>query len=185
MDNLVPVQSSIDGRPHFVLADRSAAAADALARLRINIDKILKQVAAEVGTGDRREAGRVRLLGRLSANGLNIIELDYDKHDTIAINRNKSEVVLMCLRRDPLGSEPDTTIGEDDTLLFIAIHELAHSMVDGFALNFNGQTVHNAEFRDYEQYLMRIAASLGLLSPKSIPGRTHCSKRMPNPDEAM
>jgi hypothetical protein len=188
---LVATESTVDGSRRLVLPDRAVLAADALSRLYRSIDRILAVVRAEAaaGTQDRFALGRVRLLARISKKGVNIVELDPRQHNTIAINRNKSDIVLMCMRRDPLGRStggvPDNRIADDDTLLFIAIHELAHSMVDDYALSFNGQTVHNTEFREYERYLMRIATSLGLLEPASIPGRLHCSKTMPNPDEAM
>lgn len=179
----VSVQSTIDQQVYDVLPHTDAlAAADALARLHANIELVLAQVKKELSVVDRLTAARVRLFDRIAQHGIRIRELDPDVYDSIAVNRNKSESILICLRSNP---PDDNTMGGDDTLLFIAIHELAHSMIGDFASLINGHTVHNSEFRQCERYLMDIASSLGLLSPKTIPGRVHCSKIMPDPETAV
>ena len=69
--------------------------------------------------------------------------------------------------------------------MFVALHELAHSMQYNYAKNQNGQTLHDTEFRKCEEFLLNIGKHLGMIIPENIPNRLHCGYSMPNPNNSL
>jgi hypothetical protein len=178
--------SAVDGNSYIVIDDKvSGEAADTLARVRIQLNNLIRHVVQ--GRNDenyqRYSAGIDTMIRRLrETGGLNLVELDYRTSDAIAINSNKNEQIAICMRRNP---PYDNTVADDTIILYIAIHELAHSMLSQFASSFGGHTVHSREFRDHEAFLLRTAETMGMLRPADIPGRTHCRLQMPDPANAI
>lgn len=184
MQNLVCLRSAVTGRYYWVLRSANQqAAADLLATLDQTLVRLVETIEKR---REEFEAAMQPGIGRLlqahhRRSGLNILELDSATSPHIAFNRNKSEVVYICLRENP----PDEALGRLDTLLYIMIHELAHTMLPRFAPRTNGgATVHGKEFREHEAFLMRVANEHGYLDPALIPHRVHCGRIIPAPDEA-
>lgn len=180
-DGLVETMSTIDNRAYLVLRANNLAAANALARLRINVERVVERALNNSTSDNRYHEPTVLLTTRLHKHGLNLVELNPEKEDAIAINKNKGEIVFICMRREP---PFDMSVSSDDILLFIALHEMAHAMNVAYAPMRNGHSVHDKEFRENEAFLMRAAKQLGLLDPSVVPGRTHCRYQMPNPSAA-
>lgn len=175
--------TAIDGSKYLVLkTENSKEAADALARLAQNIGKVVEHLKSKKEAYSRYKAAIDTMLQRLAVTGINFVELDYSSNDAIAINQNKNEEIAICLRRNPPN---DTTVADDQVLLYIALHEIAHSMTTAYAASFQNHTVHSREFRENENFLMSIASTLNLLRPATIPGMVHCRFSMPDPANAL
>lgn len=183
---LVPTKAPIDGETYYVLDTTNRdSAANLIATVKQQVRRILDYLHTMVESGsitdsDMRAATERLLAKHNGGTHLYIHELDPAETEAIAYNRNKSEAIFVCLRQQP----PYKDLASCDTILFIILHELAHSMQDGYAPLVNGHTQHNKRFRDYEAFLMRIAQQLRFLIPQNIPNRLHCGRIMPQPADA-
>lgn len=183
---LLPLtKSSIDGLSYRVMQTPNAVdAANQLCRLRQAVQRVLTELRQLTGAHPANVAAGVeRLLKRHpNAHTVNLIELHpKDAKHTIAYNEGKSTHIFLCMRQNP----PSDQLGSDDVLLYIVLHELAHTMVEGYApSNENGQTVHDENFRTHNEYLNNVAERLGLLRPGQVPGTAHCGVVMPSPEES-
>lgn len=178
-------RSSIDGQMYRVMQTPNAVdAADQLCRIRQSVQRLLQHLKT-VGRHPAAVAeGVQRLLARHpDANTVNLVELDpKDAKHTIAYNQSKSTHIFLCMRQNP----PAQQLGPDDVLLYIVLHELAHSMISSYAhTNESGQTVHDDNFRAHNEYLNQVAEQLGLLRPGKVPGTAHCGVIMPDPAESL
>lgn len=179
------VQSTIDGRYYRVMQTANAVdAANQLCRVKQAIQRVLQLIKSAQPSPPEVQAGIARLLRKHpSADSINLCELHpNDASNTLAFNEGKGEFIFVCMRQRP-GSE---LLGADDIVLYIVLHELAHSMIDGYApTNSNGQTIHDATFRAHNEFLNRVAEQAGLLRPGKVPGRPHCGVYMPDPQESV
>ncbi len=184
----VLVKSTVNGLAYSVLdKPEKQAAADLLARVRAACVMVIHEVERMVharglaGIDSEVREGVKRLL-RLMPNGdnLTLYEMDYSKEDQIAYNRNKTDGIFVCLRRDVTTGE----LADDDTVLYIVLHEIGHTMTPHFDPMVGGGTVHSPLFRKHEAYLHGVAERLGMLNRASIPGRVHCRSVLTKPDES-
>jgi hypothetical protein len=180
-----PTRSSIDGRLYHVMPTANAVeAANQLCRIREDVDRVLQYLRRQPAHPAEVEDGVRRLLHKHpNADNLRLIELD-PRHAkrTLAFNENKSAHIFVCMRQHP----PSEQLGPDDVLLYIVLHELAHSMINSYApTNTQGQTVHDQNFRTHNEYLNAVAEQLGLLRPGKVPGQPHCGVLMPDPKESV
>jgi len=137
---LVRVKSSLDGRTYLVLnLQDKEAAADTLARLRAKMLKFM-------GTLDKTEAVdrlRRKFKGALMENG------PRSKYTSYTVN--KGHKMFMCVReRD---SAKQNALVDDNTLFFVALHELAHVM--------SLSVGHTGEFWEHFKYLLQKAVEGG------------------------
>lgn len=179
-----PTVSTVDGRGYRVMHTENAIeAANQLARVCASLQMILDYLHAHPPP-PKVEVGVHRLLSiHPDTSSIRLVELDPEHAKvTIAYNEDKSRNIFVCMRRYP--NKPD--LGPDDTILYIVLHELAHTMIDGFApKDAQGNTIHDANFRDHNEFLNRVAERLGILAPGHIPGREHCGVSMPDPNTSI
>lgn len=186
IQNLVPVKATLDGQTYLVLdAPHKAAAANMLARTRSNMWKIMQYVrtiqSEQKDPLIRTGIGTLVFKHKAPSN-IRLYELDSTLTNSLAFNQNKSQYIFICLRRDLASME----LAADDTVTFIALHELAHTMnIHTDPVDAQGRTVHSSEFRKLEKFLFATATKLGLLYPESVPGRSHCNSVIARPDEAV
>lgn len=183
---LYPVTTStIDGRGYHVKPTPNAVdAANQLCRVRQHVQHVLEYLTHQPSHPPNVEQGVKRLLSHHpNTDNLSLIELDpHDASHTLAYNLNKSTHIFVCIRQHP----PSDQLGPDDVLLYIVLHELAHTMIPTYApMNKNGQTVHDQNFRNHNEYLNMMAERLGLLRPGKVPGTEHCGVIMPDPAESV
>ena len=180
---LVSQESTVDNEMYLVAQRRDGAsrirAANTLARLRqmaFSFIQHLKNVAID----DSFIADSVsRLHSRYpTKKDISLNELDAMYHQSIAYNFQKGESIFVCLG---VGEK----ISEDDTIFFVLLHELAHTMRLEYEPSVDGVTIHGHDFKRLEQFLIQQAALLGLLNASSVIGRSHCNIVIPNPRDAM
>ena len=180
-----PTQSSIDGVFYNVVQTPNAIdAANQLCRTKDSVNRVLRSLTGLDSHPQNVAAGVMRLLHKHpDAANLHLVELHpEDAKQTLAYNEGKSSNIFLCMRQSP----PSQTLGPDDVLLYIVLHELAHTMIEGYApMDSEGRTVHDAVFREHNEYLNHIAEQLGLLRPGKVPGMTHCGVTMPDPDNSV
>lgn len=145
--NLVKVMSALDGREYMVqnLPDMNAAA-DRLAEIRLDLNKILheyKQI--EYAQDDACK----RLIERFHPD--NLMENSVDSQYT-SYSENKGERIVLCLRdkHDP----PSFPLIEKNTVMFVVLHEMAHLMT--------ASTGHTQEFWSNFRRLLEDAMKLGV-----------------------
>jgi hypothetical protein len=92
----------------------------------------------------------------------------------IAFNRNKGDMIMMCLTNDQ-------AMQRDDVVLFVLLHELTHTMTSGYDPLVGGRTDHSPEFFRYEQWVYQVATEMGLIRPQSIQGEGMCGTRIGHP----
>ena len=178
---LRPQRASNDGAMYLVLNDRDGAgdAANMLAEVHKRIETILHFLQLELDSGTIHEtglAGNVALLLRRYPHAKrNIYELLPGQDDAIAYNQNKSEQVFICLREQRNSAK----VGDIDAVMFVALHELAHTMTQGYDPDINGQTRHSVEFSNCEAFIHKTAESLGLINLAKARGAPHCGIFLP------
>lgn len=182
---LVKVQSRIDGLWYDVVRSANQNdTADLLARTRRSLLQVMQHLRIMI---DRQldmpkaiEDGVRLMLSRYPPNGTpRLTELDNLGIESFAFNQNKVDIYL-CLRRN---AAPSVELASDSTVLYIALHELAHSMCGNYAPETSAHhTIHDADFRSKEVFLWGIGNKLGMLEPSSVPGTTHCGHQLPVPE---
>lgn len=187
----VAVTSTVDGATyHVVDVPNKQHAADLLARVSASAVRVIREVdrrvdavglkAAVVDT--RLHNGVCRLRKYLpGGRNLAVYELDYFNEPHLAYNRNKTDGIFLCLRQTPQTGE----LAADDTVLFILLHEIAHTMTPHFDPMEGNQTKHSPLFRAHEHYLHEVARDLGLLTPENVHGRRHCRATILPPAESV
>lgn len=183
--DLIETMSTIDSKSYYVLkSSNTKDAANLIAKLHASVQKIIthiEQMDIDDLSYDIQQGIQALTSKHPHGTNIDLYELNPNQSDALAYNRNKSSIFL-CLRKDPAVSDK---LANHDTVLFVVLHELAHTMQTKFASSIQGKTVHDENFRRLERFLMSISEKLSLLHPKSVPGRTHCGQLMPNPDHSM
>ena len=143
--DILQITSTIDGREYIVrkLPD-GRDAADRLARIN-------KKVLLLIGSLKEEDREGISMLkdnfnpDRLSETGLGA------KYTSYSVN--KGEEIAICVR------QPDNTFIDDNTVMFVVIHELAHVMTKSVG--------HTGEFWDNMAYLLERAEELKIYVPKN------------------
>ena len=143
--DILQITSKIDGREYIVrkLPD-GREAADRLARINKNILLLIGSLKEE----DREGISMLKdnfNPDRLSETGLGA------KYTSYSVN--KGEEIAICVR------QPDNTFIDDNTVMFVVIHELAHVMTKSVG--------HTQEFWDNMAYLLERAEELKIYVPKN------------------
>ena len=143
--DILQITSKIDGREYIVrkLPDGK----DAANRLA----KINKKVLLLIGSLKEEDREGISMLknnfnpDKLSETGLGA------KYTSYSVN--KGEEIAICVR------QPDNTFIDDNTVMFVVIHELAHVMTKSVG--------HTQEFWDNMAYLLERAEELKIYVPKN------------------
>lgn len=181
----VIIQSDLDGSSYWVLRTNNTQneklAADTLARVRIAIVHFIQQLYNRMQETPLEFQKYIQRLVYLFPDGrnLHINELDSSKGNILAINRNKTDGIFLCMRK----SRQSMEIADVATLIYIAIHELTHSAIETFEEFDNGVSRHGPEFKLVEKYFYKKARDFGIINPDTIPGTTLCDTLVPRPDQ--
>lgn len=140
-DNLIKVKSSKDGREYIVRDLPNAI--DAADKLSMINEKILLLIDHL----DESEENVKRLKKNYRPDSLS--ENTKDSIHT-SYSLNKGEKISLCLRE----KSDDVIFEDDNTIIFVVIHELAHLM--------SGSVGHTDEFWDNMKFLLEEARKLGI-----------------------
>tara|TARA_B100001057_G_C22857615_1_gene953278 strand:- start:1836 stop:2411 length:576 start_codon:yes stop_codon:yes gene_type:complete len=144
---LTKVKSNVDQRTYIVrkLPDKQEAA-DKLAHLSQKLTNLVNNVF----TKDKQKEGVEQLKNKF--NSRNITENTPGGKYT-AYSVNKGEELAICLR-----NVKDDTFIDDNLVIFVSIHELAHVMTDEIG--------HTPKFWDNMRYLLEHAHQTGIYFPE-------------------
>lgn len=144
---LVEVKSRVDGKTYKVrdMADKQEAA-DLLAKVRIRLGRLCDQLVAKYPTKPQVQ----RMQQNFKADPDRFLEATPDaKHTSYSVN--KGETIHLCLRQR---NGPDESLVSEDVMMFVGIHELAHTITKSIG--------HEPEFWNNFGWLLREAEALGL-----------------------
>ena len=173
-----------DGANYYVV-DRNGwqAAAEILVKTRAGLLRLLDELDTKRKHQElppTLESQILRLLRQFpQGRGIQLYEIDATVDESLAYTRNKTEGFFLCLR------DKHGVLASPDSVLFLALHEFAHSAIPFYDPQRNGQTVHSEAFKQLEMYFYEIAKELQLLDPSTLPGRRHCNAILVDPRSAM
>lgn len=169
---LIKETSAIDGFAYYVRpGPYKSEAADMLARLRTALMKLYDAIVKSDPSQELFKTGVATLKRRYpSADSIRLFELNSLRCKEIAYNQNKNDGIFLCLRSDLNTMQ----LADFETLVFIAIHEMAHSMQSQLAGMIDGITKHDAEFEALNEFLILEAMNLKLVSSFRLTPRMHC-----------
>lgn len=143
---LIYVKSSIDGVEYLVRnQDDKLEAANTLASIKNRLVQIVDHVNKKYPSEPKVK----RLVKNFNPNKISE-SIKSTKHTSYSIN--KGEKIVFCIR-----SRKTDKIIEMNTLMFVAIHELAHVMTKSIG--------HTDEFWNNMKYLLKKAIKIGVYSP--------------------
>jgi len=176
---LVSVRSTVNQQKYLVLdTDNKQEAANLLSKVQAQAQQLLDKFQMQPATIPPEFFDGVQRLLRMR---LDLRELDSSVETTVAYNQNKGEAIYLCLRANP----PSNKLADQDVLLSVLLHEMAHAMIVDYLPMQDGHTIHDANFKKHERFLTSAAASLALLSPSAVLGRSYCKIRIPDPDYSV
>lgn len=142
-NDIVTVKSTIDGRDYLVRnKEDNVEAANRLAMIRRNMIKLCDHLEVKQKDEERVK----RMIERFNPN--NLLEKPKSSKYT-AYSVNKGEKIVICLRE----KQSDNLI-KLNTLMFVALHELAHVMTKSIG--------HTEEFWDNFRYLLKHSIKIGI-----------------------
>ena len=137
------VKSSVDGRKYLVRKlDDKKKAADVLARVNVELTRLVEHMTDKYGTSDPR----IRML-RANFNPDNVSEGGLE-HGYTSYSINKGEKIVLCIRQN------DNTFVSPNVLLYVSIHELAHLATKNVG--------HTASFWKNFKWLLNEAIAIGI-----------------------
>lgn len=141
--DIISIKSSIDGEVYLVrkLPD-SKKAADKLAQINKKILRLISSL-------DTNKEGVDDLIANYNPRSLSetIVGAEYTSYSV-----NKGEKISICIR-----SVKDNSFIDDNTILFVVIHELSHVMTH--------EVGHTALFWDNMKYLLEEGEKIGIYQP--------------------
>jgi predicted metal-dependent hydrolase len=148
-NELFYVQSSVDNKKYLVqnLQDKQTAA-DTLAQIRRNLEQVVEHMRNNKKY--QRDDRVRRLVEKFNPN--NMMETEPDSKYT-SFSVNKGEKIHMCLR----SRDGQNKIEEMNTLMFVALHELAHIATKSVG--------HTKEFWDNFRFLLERGIEIGVYTP--------------------
>jgi hypothetical protein len=149
--NLVDLRSSLDGRVYRVqnLPDKQSAC-DMMSRIRKNLVSIVERFRDDPNYV--QDEPYQRLVTRFNPDVLEENDMDAD---CTSYSENKGEKIVVCLRDKT--KAPTYPLVEDNTVMFVLIHELAHLMT--------ASTGHTPEFWTNFRKLLQDCVQLGVYTP--------------------
>jgi hypothetical protein len=146
--NLTCVPSSVDGRTYCVRSRTdTGAAADLLAHTTGAMTEL-------VATCGRKHQGDPRIRRLVKRYKPNVVRETTRYSEHTAYSENKGEKLAFCVNRR---NAHNNTLVDQNTLTFVAVHELAHVMTLS--------TGHTPEFWDNFKFLLHEAVDAGLYMP--------------------
>lgn len=146
--SLTCVPSRVDGRTYCVRdRDDTAAAADLLAHTTSAMTEL-------VATCGRKHQGDPRIQRLVRRYRPNVVRETTRYSEHTAYSENKGEKLAFCVNRRNAHND---TLVDQNTLTFVAVHELAHVMTLS--------TGHTPEFWDNFKFLLHEAVGAGLYRP--------------------
>lgn len=144
---LIPVRSKVDGEVYLVQnKEDKEGAADMFAHVKLRLETLVEKLEEKFGTKEPR----VNLLkSRFQSKNLREA-IPSAKQTSYSIN--KGEKIVLCIRN----RSQDNGLIELNTVMFVAIHELAHVMTvsighkEDFWENFRFLLAHAIEWKLYE-----------------------------------
>lgn len=156
---LVYVKSEFDNLEHLVrdMADKKDAS-DVLARIKINIDKLIDHLKTKYKDNDNIK----RLVKKF--NDENIRETDMNDSST-SYSINKGSELSICIRDK---NDKNFKIHDLNTIMFVVIHELSHIMSKSYG--------HNEEFGDNFVFLLKESIESGIYQNEdySLNNKNYC-----------
>ena len=143
--NIKKIISQNDNKEYFVRdLENSQQAAEKLSVINGKIQKLIQSLDV-----NERE-GIDRLKNKYNPNTLSETE-ESSKYTSYSLN--KGEKIALCIRKK---GEPKEFI-EDNTIMFVAVHELAHIMTESVG--------HEPEFWDNMAFLLKKANDINIYNP--------------------
>lgn len=175
-NGLAPVRSTVNGRVYDVA--HGVEAANVLARAQGLAFQVLQELGRRLKAGavPRELVSGVRrlLAAHPDEQSIVVAELNDYESNLIAFNRNKGEQIMLCV------TDAEQVVRED-TVLFVLLHELAHTATAGYDPLQNGRTVHSDDFFRYEHYLYAVATEMGIQRPREQQGKGLCGTYIAHP----
>lgn len=140
-DNLIKVKSSIDNKEYIVRdLPNSVKAANKISIINSNILLLIDNL-------DQNKESVIRLKKNYKSNSL-MENTENSEHTSYTLN--KGEKIAICLRE----KDKDIIFEDDNTIMFVVIHELAHLMTESIG--------HTKEFWNNMRYLLNVAIDIGI-----------------------
>ena len=151
--NLTEVKSTVDGQTYSVqdLPNKDGAA-DMLAAIRANIEKIKKHYSQDEFKTDRPASLFVERY-----KPQNLMENSVTSGET-SYSENKGEKIVLCLRDKT--APPSFPLVDLNTVMFVVLHEMAHLMTEELS---SGK--HTPEFWSNFRRMLEDSAKIGIYSP--------------------
>lgn len=153
-DNFSIVRSNLDGKEYHVRATadqtKESESADYLARLKERLDKLVMYMS-DKNLPNKEIA--TRLASRWK--GCTLKETSHGEKSA-AYTVNKGSEMRLCIRKG------DGSIENQNTSIFVLLHELAHVMSNSYG--------HGAEFKENFNYIVHLATSIGVYKPQDFAG---------------
>ena len=155
--DVIYVKSTLSDREYLVrnLPDKQKAA-DLLNNIHINLVKIIEYCSNENNKENYTEQNKedIKRLVQNYRNG-NLSESNPGNKFT-SYSINKGEKIVFCIRsKDGLD-----TLVDLNTMMFVAIHELAHLMTKSIG--------HNEEFWENMKFLLRVGLKIGVYEKQAF-----------------
>lgn len=115
-----------------------------LYEIKVKVDKLLLSLRKKVYTDETRKEAVQRLLMRYKGV---IQEIPESRWKRVAYNENKGDMIALCMYKD--GEHQD-----QNTAMFVVLHELAHCMTKEYK--------HNDKFWDNFKFLLKESIQLGI-----------------------
>jgi hypothetical protein len=146
--NTVSLKSSLDGKTYKVqnLPDKQEAC-DMMARIRKNLVSIVERFDGDINY--KQDEPYQRLIARFNPDNLEENDMDAD---STSYSENKGEKIVVCLRDKT--KAPNYPLVDDNTVMFVVLHELAHLMTQS--------TGHTPEFWTNFKKLLQDCVKLGV-----------------------
>lgn len=150
--NLITVKASDGQRLQVQDLPHKDDAADMMAKVKSNINKVIEHYKQEEFIGDNP----IKLLvERYNPNS--IMENTVTSSDT-SYSENKGEKIVLCMRDKT--APPEYPLVDFNTMMFVTLHELAHLMTEGLDAH-----KHTREFWANFRRLLEDASKIGVYTP--------------------
>jgi hypothetical protein len=146
--NIVEVRSSLDNRTYRVQnLPNKQGACNLMSKIRQNLEKIVESFKNDPNY--KQDEPIQRMISRFNPNVLEENDMDAD---STSYSENKGEKIVVCLRDKT--KKPDYPLVEENTVMFVLIHEMAHLMTASMG--------HTPEFWTNFKKLLHDCVKLGV-----------------------
>jgi hypothetical protein len=150
-DNLVLEKSTLDGESYLVQnKSDKLQTANKLAFIKANIKSIINYLKNNKDNYPLKKNSIEKFLSRTKI--INIKERPEHETDYTSYTINKGDMLVFCLRSSYLQN-----IHDNNTIMYVVIHELAHVFSDGYG--------HGEEFVENFKFLLQISKKINIYEP--------------------